>query len=57
MIYSASYSADSPLARLMEDALVLPIFDGGNQGIRRRQVQEIFLKEGYDPWKVSLGGL
>lgn len=50
-----SYSNDYPLQTYMADALVLPIFDGGNVGIRRRQVQKIFLGEGYEPWAASLG--
>jgi nitroalkane oxidase len=44
-----------PFARLMADALVLPIFDGGNQGVRRRQVQSIFLGQGYEPWAATFG--
>ena len=39
----------------MADALVLPVFDGGNQGIRRRQVQEIFGREAYQPWAATFG--
>ena len=50
----ASYDAEEyPFARLMADALVLPIFDGGNQGIRRRQLQSIFLQPDYDPWAAT----
>ncbi|WP_372448448.1 hypothetical protein [Rhodococcus opacus] len=30
-----SYNHDLPLARLLQDAVVLPIFDGGNMGVRR----------------------
>ncbi len=45
-----------PFARLMSDAMVLPIFDGGNQGVRRRQIQNIFLGKDYDPWAVTFGG-
>ncbi|HJY89678.1 MAG TPA: acyl-CoA dehydrogenase family protein, partial [Candidatus Acidoferrum sp.] len=33
-----SYDHDAPLGRLLQDALALPIFDGGNMGIRRRQL-------------------
>ena len=44
-----------PFARLMADALVLPIFDGGNQGVRRRQVQAIFLDKDYEPWAATFG--
>ncbi len=44
-----------PFAGLMADALLLPVFDGGNQGVRRRQVQRIFLGEGYQPWAATFG--
>jgi hypothetical protein len=30
-----SYDHEAPFARLLQDALALPIFDGGNMGIRR----------------------
>ena len=33
-----SYDHEAPLGRLLQDALALPIFDGGNMGIRRRQL-------------------
>ncbi len=33
-----SYDHDMPLGRLLRDALALPIFDGGNMGVRRRQL-------------------
>lgn len=36
------------LAGLWEDAMVLPIFDGGNVGVRRRQVEGLLRGEGYD---------
>lgn len=39
----------------MADALVLPIFDGGNIGVRRRQVQQVFMREDYQPWKAAFG--
>ena len=44
-----SYRADLGFGHLMENALVLPLFDGGNIGVRRRQVQKIFENEDYDP--------
>lgn len=40
---------------IMNDAICLPIFDGGNIGIRRRQVEAIFAAEGYDPWAATYG--
>ena len=50
-----SYSEGCPLPALLNDAAVLPIFDGGNQGVRRRQVQRIFEEEGYSSWRASFG--
>lgn len=46
---------DLPFASLLSTALVLPIFDGGNVGIRRRAVQELFMAEGYQSWTTSFG--
>jgi len=52
----SAYDAEQgPLAGLMADALVLPLFDGGNQGVRRRQVQALFLEEKYRPWDATFG--
>jgi hypothetical protein len=45
---------NGPFARLMADAMVLPVFDGGNQGVRRRQIQNIFQADGYEPWAATL---
>ncbi|KAL8723147.1 MAG: hypothetical protein Q9225_000488 [Loekoesia sp. 1 TL-2023] len=53
----SSYSQECPLQTYMADALVLPLFDGGNVGMRRRQVQNVFLAKGYEPWAASLGAL
>jgi hypothetical protein len=39
----------------LQDALVLPIFDGGNVGVRRRQIEAIFGMEGYEPWESTYG--
>src|SRR6201989_1088949 len=34
----ASYTKDlAPLERIMRDAMVFPLYDGGKQGVRRRQ--------------------
>jgi nitroalkane oxidase len=52
----SAYDEDQgPWAGLMADALVLPLFDGGNQGVRRRQVQALFLDEAYRPWDATFG--
>ena len=44
-----SYDHEAPFACLLQDALVLPIFDGGNMGIRRRQLHTMFKQSNYDP--------
>ena len=48
-----SYDHEAPLAHLLQDALALPIFDGGNMGIRRRQLHTIFRRGDYDPLTAS----
>ena len=49
MIHRMSYRNDQPFARLLNDAMVLPLFDGGNIGVRRRQLDKTFQMEIYDP--------
>ncbi|KAL4860903.1 hypothetical protein BDV12DRAFT_86361 [Aspergillus spectabilis] len=51
----SAYSTDLPFADLLSTALVLPIFDGGNVGMRRRALQELYMAEGYQPWFTSFG--
>ena len=48
-----SYDHETPLAGLLQDALALPIFDGGNMGVRRRQLHTLFKRSGYDPLAAS----
>jgi alkylation response protein AidB-like acyl-CoA dehydrogenase len=36
-----SYDRMLPLGGLLADALVLPLFDGGNMGVRRRELHEL----------------
>lgn len=43
-----SYMKLSPLQHLIRDALVFPIYDGSNDGIRRRQLHDILLNPAYD---------
>jgi alkylation response protein AidB-like acyl-CoA dehydrogenase len=43
-----TYMADSPFGRLMRDAMVFPLYDGGNCGIRRRQLHDMLKSPGYD---------
>lgn len=44
-----SYDHDLPLGRLLQDALALPLFGGGNIGVRRRQLHAILKRPEYDP--------
>jgi nitroalkane oxidase len=44
-----SYDHETPFGRLLRDALALPIFDGGNMGVRRRQLHAMFMQPTYDP--------
>lgn len=48
-----SYDHEAPFARLLQDALALPIFDGGNMGVRRRQLHMMFRQGSYDPLAAS----
>ena len=48
-----SYDRALPLGRLLQDALALPLFGGGNIGVRRRQLHAILKQPGYDPLMTS----
>lgn len=48
-----SYDQETPFGGLLGDALALPIFDGGNLGIRRRQLHMMFKRSDYDPLAAS----
>ncbi|MGY4237364.1 alkylation response protein AidB-like acyl-CoA dehydrogenase [Bradyrhizobium sp. USDA 4449] len=48
-----SYDHEAPFARLLQDALALPIFDGGNMGVRRRQLHMMLRQDSYDPLAAS----
>jgi hypothetical protein len=41
---------------LLQDAVVLPLFAGGNIGVRRRQLQALMLDPAYDDL-ATLDGL
>ena len=43
-----SYDRECPLGRLLQDALALPIFGGGNIGVRRRQLHALLKRSDYD---------
>jgi len=50
-----SYSLRQRFPRLLRDAACLPIFDGGNVGVRRRELQSLFEGETYDPLSFAYG--
>ena len=43
-----SYGHELPLAGLLQDAVALPLFAGGNIGVRRRQLHALMLEPAYD---------
>lgn len=50
-----SYTDQTPLSGLMQDALCFPLYDGGNMGIRRRRLHELMRSDGYDPLAGAYG--
>jgi nitroalkane oxidase len=44
-----SYDHGLPLGRLLQDALALPLFGGGNIGVKRRRLHAILQRPEYDP--------
>jgi alkylation response protein AidB-like acyl-CoA dehydrogenase len=52
-----SYTDMTPLAGLMQDVLCFPLYDGGNMGVRRRQLHNLFRTPGYDPMAAAEGRL
>lgn len=40
---------------LLNDAMVLPLFDGGNVGVRRRELETIISAKDYQPWETTYG--
>lgn len=50
-----SYSERQRFPRLLRDAACLPLFDGGNVGVRRRELQRLFESESYDPLAFAYG--
>lgn len=53
--HRTAYDAEQPFADLLNAAMVLPIFDGGNVGIRRRHMQELMSSKDYDAWAATYG--
>jgi alkylation response protein AidB-like acyl-CoA dehydrogenase len=44
-----SYANELPFTRLLQDVLALPLYDGGNMGMRRRLLHSLLKEPGYDP--------
>lgn len=51
----SAYSRAHPFGDLLKDVVVLPIFDGGNVGVRRRQIEKLFTDPTYDAWEATFG--
>ena len=52
----ASYTRDlAPLERIMRDTMAFPLYDGGNLGIRRRQLHDMLREPSYDPLQAAFG--
>jgi alkylation response protein AidB-like acyl-CoA dehydrogenase len=43
-----SYADELPFTRLLSDAMALPLYDGGNMGMRRRLLHGLLTDPGYD---------
>jgi alkylation response protein AidB-like acyl-CoA dehydrogenase len=50
-----SYTPQTPMERLLRDAIVFPLYDGGNLGVRRRQLHDILRRPGYDQMLAAEG--
>jgi nitroalkane oxidase len=50
-----SYSHDMRLAALLQDAICYPLFDGGNVGVRRRQLHTLFKADDYSSLTAAEG--
>lgn len=48
-----AYRKDFPILHRLYDALVYPIFEGGNISVRLRQLQEIMMHPQWDPLQAS----
>jgi len=46
----SSYNTETIFPRLLNDAACLPLFDGGNVGVRRRALEKLLMAEDYQPW-------
>ena len=50
-----AYRERTGLMSLLQDAMAFPLFDGGNVGVRRIQLQRIMAQPDYDPMAAAQG--
>lgn len=50
-----AYKQHTGLMSLLQDAMAYPLFDGGNVGVRRLQLQRILAEPDYDPMAAAEG--
>ncbi|KAL5113790.1 hypothetical protein ACEQ8H_008326 [Pleosporales sp. CAS-2024a] len=48
-----SYDEEMGFVKILNDVVCLPLFDGGNVGVRRRQIEKIMSADGYKPWGAT----
>jgi alkylation response protein AidB-like acyl-CoA dehydrogenase len=48
-----AYTDLTPIAGIMNDVLCFPVYDGGNMGVRRRQMHDMFRNPSYDPLALA----
>ncbi|KAE8153218.1 putative acyl-CoA dehydrogenase [Aspergillus avenaceus] len=53
----SAYQVQMQYGELLNDAVCLPVFDGGNVGVRRRELEARFKLDGYSPWAASFAKL
>ncbi len=49
----SAYDRSFPMFGILADALAYPVIEGSNTGVRRRQLQSLFLEPDYDPLAAS----
>jgi alkylation response protein AidB-like acyl-CoA dehydrogenase len=49
------YGDQTPIASIMNDVLCFPVYDGGNMGVRRRQLHQLLRRDAYDAMASAEG--
>jgi acyl-CoA dehydrogenase len=50
-----AYSTENPISAILQDVLCFPVYDGGNMGVRRRQLHELLKQDDYDALAIRDG--